>query len=753
MKNSLSEAQKHFSNVRTVTATVQKRVLEYDSGLKCSLRNLRDVSWRLESVLAKSNLCAEGAQTLATMLVESNSKHCHDNSNITQLKEDALILRRDQELFVSDVRDSVRANFVNATKTLSRTFESIDSANDESLGRTTQAVIQLKSGFQTRIVLIAREWIQSVINIAESFMKHKEEQCEKHKATEVFVAGKLSDLEYALQTTIESLSVERLQLAETRIACDLDAGTNKVEVARLQGLLSEALLAKDLLREERDCLSANSKAAASALSAAEKTCVDLGLSCDAAQESTATLAVEVKKATSISQNLETRCLKLEKSVQSKDVELTCSVARAEAAETALSRLQAVCNDLELREKATNEMTMGHEENLRSKDQELTSSISRAEHAEVVLARLQADCATLGVKAKAQEDATRTSEEKYRTKEREVATMISRAEAAEAAHIDLKGVCNNLEVKLKAKEDLAKVEESVELSKLRDENASLSEELRRGKSLVAETETNLRESAQLTLNAVSEKEQLNRELFTCRAALSHEKNETAKLAAECGALAKNTCVGGCQQVDPDALLSAVQEQRRELEDAALSDSLMNPVDCASTPLPVKIVEEVLAQQCATRYPSESIAQDIEIEGHRGQRSNHTSEKVTKGPGKDPTAVAGVEVALEAAKTRRSLRKKKECSPQQLLASTPDAAKASGKGKSKATDMKLTLAPRKPKRAGFKRPRAKMDSQEPTIDSKFDASVKHRVKKSKKAAASVTAAAARFGMDDEDDWMVG
>lgn len=305
--------------------------------------------------------------------------------------------------------------------------------------------------------------------------------------------------------------------------------------------------------------------------------------------------------------------------------------------------------------------------------------------------------------------------------------------------------------------------SAEVASLRDNNETLRAELIRSKALIAETGANLRESAQLTMNALSGKQQMAAVVERLAMELAAERKKLIDLRDSGEGAADVAAGSAAAAATPTQAQDAVPHISPVLaEGHAPTAANGSPSGRPKPQADVRHAEggTVHKQGAGTAVTAAGGGRNVAGLAADSGGAKSAGEQEPENPCAAPCKDVEQQQQQFAGHRRRDTRKKSTPSwsstgrPSAFPATlTPEAGTTAGVG-SPATrgSLRLTRAPRKPKRAALHRPRVTPVMQDTTADVR-GSSNKPRVKRSKMAAATVIAAASAIeGDEDEEDWMM-
>lgn len=427
----------------------------------------------------------------------------------------------------------------------------------------------------------------------------------------------------------------------------------------------------------------------------------------------------------------------------------------------------------------------------SRESERASFETAAQEARVEAESQRIDLESKLEKAKDLERRMRAAEEKYvdvNGKIHEVSKQRDELETlAAASNGELEGVkklLSDMEAKYETLTESGKSASALEkqhAASLQETNESLKQDVARLKSAIAETECNLRESAQLTMRAVSEKRSIEEQVAQIRKELveeklvvrnlklaldqarrtntdaqkEHDHIVTSPVLNDVSPVPYNSLSGDasrhiCQPVAGEAIGTTfvLPPGAHSTFDAQPGKTLPGSCDTKNgnttnptlhTALPTVALDTPKSTEDAAKKNGSNAVYYCESNEEIGEKKLERRLPVAKPSleGKHPREKKG----------RRA--KKPVVSP---LAATPEAGTTVGIAARPENGKHLTLAPRKAKRAGFKRPRGTVPPMDYGNLNEAPQKKQGRANRSKTAAATVIAAAATLE-DDEDDWLVG
>lgn len=583
IKKGLKIARENHVAAQKVGEDFQKQLESHQKELKGSTRKLRDVALQVDSVAFEGAKCAQALQRLSVAFADSASKNASDSYTISSLRDEVKSLNRDHSI-ISEACKSMRHYASVFTSLLMQTSNDFEFVRNNTFKIIGSAVLQLGDQYQNGANALARVYVQSVPKLADRLHQFEEEQKANRKICEAAIGEKFQALGSKLESTKKILLTERLKHDECRYRClqlDDALAAKKEEIAQLQLSAFGAEMARKEMQTERETLTLCLKDATLDLTRNKQKCEELLNTRKLAQESLSRLLAQMKQAQSTSGNttvsiqakLKNACQEALSSTKLLEDELQkARDDRRHSANTLEARLQRVSDDsrkiavardeacletasvqAEL-EKVSKEVLKLKDENkgahqlLAAKKEECIMLLKLAKDAEAAQTHFQVASGEFEVRAKKSErwaeDAKATisrlqgvsGEFEQRAKKSE-----RRAANTEAALSRLQGVSDEFEQRAKNSEMLAKTNTNEATKKLQQENESLAGDLRRAKSLLGEAENNLEESAQLTLNALSENEKFKTDLATCQESLSKQKSDVARLTSELDVVTKNAAV--------------------------------------------------------------------------------------------------------------------------------------------------------------------------------------------------------------------
>lgn len=690
----------------------QDKLSFHKEDLKVAVRNLRSLSPKFDSVTIKGGNLALAIRHLSTLLADSTSKNIAYSSRISLLQAENTRLKRNHHVTIAETHKSMQKHASVFKFSFEQTLNEFELVHSSTVEVIAAAVLQLEDHYRERANALAPMYAESLSNFSDQLYNFQDEA----KETRERFCAEISQDIFRLKGKLVGMK-----------RCLQDEKREHRGCQRRGHELEDALLAKskDLARLENSVSLAATRAlelethTTFLTSALENANLKLKQS-----ESLQAELLEVKNQREGAQKL----------LLTKARECALLLARSEGAEQALL----------LSRDASNALKTSAEE-----------SQSRAQLAEVALSRMQDRVDTLEMNAEKNE---------------------IRATEAEAAQIRLQDAAANFEERAKNSEMQAKANGEEVSKNLRLENESLAEDLRRAKSLAAETERNLGESAALTLKAVSDKQAIEATLASCRELHMNEKQEVNRMKAELEFVTKNAAVNrnalmsdieagqvavadGQSEIlrltaDRKSILGEVEEDKEKLSHALsiARDALeQERKEHSKLVLEYDTLAERAAVAEAAVFAERKDKSDEQFKAIVHQQGPDNSDGDLS-PFGDTLHERGSQAPEPLSTSRKSMRKKTRTPHEHRDVPSVVKGDSSEDRDGPKSDMKLKLQQKMAKRREFKRPRAIADDKKSRPRGKSEGTAVYRSKRIKKGLEGGSKAA-RLGSDDDDDWMVG
>jgi hypothetical protein len=705
LKKGLRSVANHGTGLGNVQATFKSKHEAQDAALRSLLQQLQAIRTHLLSVAHKGSRSEKDMQTMSTLILGATSLY-HDNcSTISRLQNDILQISADHDVLLSNTNLTSDKKAAAARTTFEQQLNESNKRYADGLQQMRQTNVDLKMDFQNLVRHIVQDWKESLSDAAEVHKMHTRALSDEWTAAKLSRENALWDVTGSLKVASQSLTAQEAKLSETQLAYSAEVKVYKTEIAQLRSMLIVEKEAKKLVQDELDVADAKTKAALSSFLIVTEKYDAISSACVKAQTCKVNLSTKLKEVTTALGVAATKRDELERLRLEHKGEGKAAVARAEAAEATAGSL------IELADK---------------NDEQVRAAVARADAAEAEIIRLKKLAKRNGEELKA---------------------VVARAEAGEASLIRLQRLAEN-------NEKCAKIQTDVEVGKLRVDNESLRADLSRAESEMVESASNLRESAQMTLNAIAKKDQLVGEVARMTSIITDLRNSIGRLTSVREENARTPCRdnGHCSAAE-------LQPSPVEVDIQCAPEENSDPADTAiaSTRDEAPPGLEILETACGPRIPTDFVSPILVelVTSERGKVATADLDTNVPETGSAKAITSVVTEKMPRFRTRKLLAAKtipqKQVLP--LVAPTPEVDDDVPEKWSKKGNFILTLAPRKSKRTGFKRPRMSTALRDSTVQGYQTTEVKPRVKRSKKAAASVNAAAASVGVEDESDWIVG